>query len=89
MTELKPIKMTETGWHKCTDGLPEEDDSVLFSDGKYIYLGCWTTWDVCEDDSYDDGIGWVENALIGGNEKEFGLDEIKYWMPLPKAPEEE
>ena len=75
----------ERRWRKCSDEMPEEDEEVLFSDGIYFYLGCWTTWDGgCSDYSYETFSGWVEN----GSEKDHDFNEIKYWMPLPSDPKE-
>ena len=76
----------ERRWRKCSDEMPEEDEEVLFSDGNYVYLGCWTTWDGgCSDYSYETFSGWGEC----GYEKDHDFNEIKYWMPLPSAPKEE
>lgn len=76
----------ERRWRKCSDEMPEEDEEVLFSDGIYFYLGCWTTWDGgCSDYSYETFSGWVEN----GSEKDHDFNEIKYWMPLPSDPKED
>lgn len=73
-------------WRKCSEEMPEEDDCVLFSDGKYIYIGSWTTWDGgCSDYSYETRSGWVES----GSENDYDFNEIKYWMPLPSAPKED
>ncbi len=75
----------ERRWRKCSDEMPEEDEDVLFSDGIYIYLGCWTTWDgCCSDYSYETFSGWVEK----GSENDYEFNEIKFWMPLPSAPKE-
>lgn len=50
-------------WQKCAEEMPEEDASVLFSDGKTVYKGCWTTWDGgCSDFSYETFAGWVEDG---------------------------
>lgn len=76
----------ERRWRKCSDEMPEEDETVLFSDGNYIHLGCWTMWDGgCSDYSYETLSGWVES----GSEEDHDFNEIKYWMPLPSAPKEE
>lgn len=75
----------ELRWRKCAEEMPEEDATVLFSDGKYIYKGCWTTWDGGYSDfSYETFAGWVED----GSGQDYDFKEIKYWRPLPKAPEE-
>ena len=75
----------ELRWRKCSEEMPEEDECVLFSDGKYIYKGCWTTWDGCHSDlSYETFSGWVED----GSETEYDFNEIKYWRPMQKAPED-
>lgn len=72
-------------WRKCSEEMPKEDEGVLFSDGKYIYKGCWTTWDGgCSDFSYENHSGWIED----GSEQEYDFNEVKYWMPLLKAPED-
>ena len=75
----------ELRWRKCAEEMPEEDAPVLFSDGNYIYKGCWTTWDGGYSDfSYETFSGWVED----GSEQDYDFNEIKYWKPLPKAPED-
>lgn len=82
--EIAELK-EERRWRKCSDEMPDEDEEVLFSDGNYIYLGCWTTWDGgCSDYSYETFSGWVES----GSEKDYDFNEIKYWQPLPSAPKE-
>lgn len=76
----------ELRWRKCTEEMPEEDAPVLFSDGKYIYKGCCTTWDGGHSDfSYETFSGWVED----GSDQEYDFNEIKYWRPLSKAPEDD
>ena len=82
---LKEIN-EELRWRKCAEEMPEEDAPVLFSDGKYIYKGGWTTWDGGHSDfSYETFSGWVEDST----ERDYDFNEIKYWMPMPKAPEAE
>ena len=77
--------IAELRWRNCAEEMPEEEAPVLFSDGKYIYKGCWTTWDGGYSDfSYETFSGWVED----GSEQDYEFNEIKYWKPLPKAPED-
>lgn len=83
--ELNDQLNEELRWRKCAEEMPEEDAPVLFSDGKYIYKGCWTTWDGGHSDfSYETFSGWVED----GSEQDYDFNEIKYWMPMPSAPKE-
>ena len=82
--EIAELKAKLPRWRKCSEEMPEEDEGVLFSDGKYIYKGCWTTWDGgCSDFSYENFSGWVED----GSETSYEFEEIKWWMPLPDNPE--
>ena len=83
--ELNDQLIEELRWRKCSEEMPDEDEGVLFSDGKYIYKGCWTTWDGGNSDfSYETFSGWVEDS----SEHDFDFNEIKYWMPLPSAPKD-
>jgi hypothetical protein len=62
-------------WIKTADRLPPEYEDVLFTNGKEITMGY---------------LLFYEGALIWWSygDHEIDFDDIKYWMPLPKLPEE-
>lgn len=59
-------------WRKCYEKLPEKEEWVFVSDGKHLMLG-----------KRVDGAWIFDGAWMP---EEHGV--IKYWMPLPKVPEE-
>jgi hypothetical protein len=67
-------------WRKCSEELPEEYTDVLFvdSDGTY-YLG--DMWIISTD-----GVNPAEQYWSGRGEPR--CNNPKYWLPLPKAPED-
>ena len=68
-------------WRKCSEELPEEYVEVLFTDGNgYFAIGdMWILpgYDGRPDEQYWSGRG------------EPRCEDVKYWMPLPKAPKED
>jgi hypothetical protein len=73
-------------WIKCSDRLPENEQKILISDGKFV-TAC--TADVTpfwkgRGEFYPDG------CEFGGYEWEwhFELEQITHWMPLPSPPQE-
>ena len=65
-------------WISTKDRMPEENEDILFTEGKDIYRGYWTTF-----------LGKAfhqtppEDQYFGDD---FSLEQITHWMPLPKLP---
>ena len=71
----------ERRWRKCSEELPEEYTDVLFIDSDWTYyLG--DMWIISTD-----GVKPAEPYWSGRGEPR--CNNPKYWLPLPKAPEEE
>ena len=71
----------ERRWRKCSEELPEEYTDVLFIDSDWTYyLG--DMWIISTD-----GVKPAEPYWSGRGEPR--CNNPKYWLPLPKAPEDE
>ena len=63
----------EQRWIPCSEGLPEDDEIVLVSDGIDYAVAFWRS----DADAWDDPWhGWLDS---------FEFD-VKAWMPLPELP---
>ena len=68
-----PPAQSEMRWIPCSEGLPEDDEIVLVSDGIDYAVAFWRS----DADAWDDPWhGWLDS---------FEFD-VKAWMPLPELP---
>ena len=65
-------------WISVKDKLPKQWEDVLFTDGEEVYKGYYS---VCVMGEFSED---PTNETFYG--KNFSLEEIPYWMPLPIIP---
>lgn len=79
-------------WIPCAVRLPERCEYVIVLGSQGREVRCWDTMD--ETDDYDGRDisfdAWFKETQFDGDPYFWiDFDEVKYWMPLPKEPDEE
>ena len=75
-------------WIKCTDRLPENEQEVLISlrDGAYCrggYGGATVVDAMFSNDPLFAGT-WFPIFSVWGDDKEYQVEDVVAWMPLPE-----
>lgn len=77
-------------WIPCSVRLPHRGEYVFVNGSQGVEVRCWDTIDETDDyDGHDISFdAWFkENEVTGDPYYWIEFDEVKYWMPKPKDPE--
>ena len=88
--QLRKSVEEQLPWIPCSVRIPDRGEYVFVNGSQGVEVRCWDTMD--DTDDYDGHpISWdawfKENEVTDDPYYWIDFDEVKYWMPIPKDPE--